>query len=116
MDTLRGSRNALRTLAPTVERISGTNRYATAVAVSAQVAPGVPVVYLASGTGFPDALSGAARAGSLGAPLLLTRPTDLPAVVRAELLRLRPDRVVVLGGEGAVSPQVETALHKLVYP
>ncbi|GGK71818.1 cell wall-binding repeat-containing protein [Ornithinimicrobium pekingense] len=106
----------LKALAPTVQRISGANRYATAVAVSAQVAPGVPVVYLASGTGFADALSGAARAGSLGAPLLLTRPTDVPSVVRAELLRLRPDRIVVLGGENAVTPQVETALHELVYP
>ncbi len=86
----------------TLERLAGADRFATAAAISAAVfAPGVPVVYLASGADFPDALSGAAAAR--GAPLLLTTTTGLPAATALELARLRPGRIVVLGGTGAVS-------------
>ncbi|MUN07081.1 hypothetical protein GLX25_08110, partial [Agromyces luteolus] len=46
-------------------RISGADRYATSAAISAKsFEPGVPVVYIANGTNFPDALSGAPVAGA----------------------------------------------------
>ena len=83
--------------AATVTRLAGADRYATSVAISRLQDPGVPVVYVAAGTNFPDGLSGAAAAGELGGPLLLTLPGGLPASVAAELARLKPRRVVVLG-------------------
>ena len=92
---------------PTVQREAGGDRYATSAQISATTfAPGVGAVYIASGATFPDALAGAAAAGGDGAPVLLTAPGGLPAVISAEISRLRPARVVVLGGEGAVSPVV----------
>jgi putative cell wall-binding protein len=87
-----------------VTRLSGPNRYATSVAISAaSFAPGVPVVYVAVGTGFADALSVAPVGGMDSTPVLLTQTGSLPGVVAAELDRLDPDRIVVVGGPGAVS-------------
>ena len=95
-----------------VLRVAGVDRYDTAAKLSAGVfAPGVPVVYVATGTHFADALSGAAVAGAEGGPLLLVRPGDVPATTAAELDRLNPAKIVVLGGTAAISSSVESALH-----
>ncbi len=90
-----------------VSRAAGGDRYATAAAVSQQFFPApVPVAYVATGTNFPDALAAGPAAGALGGPVLLTRPTALPGATIAELQRLQPGRIVVLGGAGAVSAAV----------
>lgn len=94
-----------------VDRLYGANRYATAAAISADVAPGVDTVYIASGQDFPDALTGAAAAGTNDAPVLLTRANKLPNVTAAELDRLNPTNIVVLGGAGAVSGAVVDSLE-----
>ena len=97
-----------------VERLSGTDRYRTAARVSAHFfAPGVPVAYVASGANHPDALSAGPAAESRGAPVLFTRPGSLPAASAAELSRLRPGRIIVVGGTGAVSGNVITELEAL---
>lgn len=97
-----------------VERIGGPNRYATAAAASADAfEPGVDVVYVATGTGFADALTGSALAGAQGAPVLLVKPEAVPAVTAAELGRLDPAAVVVLGGSAAVSDEVLTQVGEL---
>ncbi|QDO89269.1 S8 family serine peptidase [Ornithinimicrobium ciconiae] len=91
---------------PDVQRLSGADRYATAVAVSSHYEPGLDTVFLATGTDFPDALTGAAAAGSQDSPVLLTRSDRLVNVTADELRRLQPDRVVVLGGTMAISNTV----------
>ena len=104
---------ALRPYATTgdIQRLAGANRYATAAAVSSHVfGVNVPVAYVATGRNFPDALAGVAAAGSQGGPILLTQPNALPAETAAELSRLRPARIVVLGGSGVVSDGVLAAL------
>jgi putative cell wall-binding protein len=96
-----------------VDRLAGADRYATAAAISEWNYPlDVPLVYIATGSSFPDALSGAAAAGHTGAPLLLVPGSgaNVPAVVATELGYLDPDRIVVLGGTGAVSPAIATKL------
>lgn len=96
---------------PTVARLSGDNRYATSAAISRDgFAPGVPVVYVASGQNFPDALSAAPAAAYLGGPLLLTEPGGLPSVVATEIRRLAPARIVVVGGTASVASAVESQL------
>ena len=92
-------------------RLAGSNRYATAAAVSrATVATNAPIAYVATGLTFPDALAAGAAAGVQGGPILLTARTSLPKETRDELTRLRPQRIVVLGGTSAVSDSVATAL------
>ncbi|MGV9192992.1 cell wall-binding repeat-containing protein [Microbacterium sp. MC2] len=94
-----------------VTRLAGADRYETSAAVSAVTfAQGAPVAFIASGELFPDALSGSAAAAAQAGPVLLTTPTALPGAITDELGRLQPQRIVVLGGEGAVSPQVHSAL------
>ncbi len=99
-----------------VTRVSGTDRYATAAAVSAAVfKAGVPVVYVADGLSFPDGVAAAAAAAHAHGPLLLTRPDALSPATMAELQRLKPARIVVVGGTGAVSPAVATALASFTH-
>ncbi|WP_082486956.1 cell wall-binding repeat-containing protein [Leifsonia sp. Root112D2] len=99
--------------APSVQRLSGADRYATAVSISRQYPAGVPVVYIATGANFPDALSAAPAAALQGGPLLLTAPTKLPDTVITEIKRLSPQKIIVVGGTGAVSASVYSQLSKL---
>lgn len=94
-------------------RLSGADRYATSAAVSAQYSPGVAVAYIASGANYPDALSAAPAAARHGGPLLLTSPSSVPASIVAELKRLKPKRIVVVGGTGAVSSRAYSTLAGL---
>jgi putative cell wall-binding protein len=110
--TVQAQLDALTTGTPT--RLAGYDRYVTSVAISAsQFQPGVPVAYIASGLNFPDALSGAPLAGIAGGPVLLTAPDALPDVVAAELQRLQPERIVILGGTAVINPSVQTQLEQL---
>lgn len=94
-----------------VVRLSGADRYETAAAVSKEVWPSrSSTVFLASGATFADALGGGAAAAHRGAPLLLTHPNGLSAATKAELRRLAPSRVYVLGGNVAVSGGVVTSV------
>ena len=92
---------------PAVDRFAGDDRYETAVEISQEFFAGVGRVYLATGTNYPDALSAAAAGGYLGAPVLLTTPDQVPAIVMAELNRLAPDEIVIVGSAAAVSVAVE---------
>ena len=97
------------------ERLAGADRFGTAVAVSKSGFPnGAPVVYLASGTNFPDALAAGPIAAHDGGPLLLTRPDALPGAIAAEIARLDPARIVIVGGTGAVTAGVQKSIAKLV--
>ncbi|RXZ46698.1 hypothetical protein ESP57_17675 [Agromyces fucosus] len=98
---------------PGVHRLAGADRFSTSVAISQRFASNVPVVYVATGADFPDALSAAAPAAHLGGPLLLTHSDSLPAVVRDEVVRLAPDRIVVVGGEAVIGAGVYDELAML---
>lgn len=98
---------------PTVQRISGVDRYSTAVAISNEYPSGVPVVYIATGSNYPDALSAAPAAASQGGPLLLTDPSALPSSVHTELVRLAPALIVVVGGTSAIADSVYQELSTL---
>lgn len=94
------------------ERISGGDRYETAARVSAsRFAAPAPVAYVVTGTKFPDALAAGVAAGVERGPVLLTAPTSLPPATSAELDRLRPARIVVVGGPGSVSDAVVAQLR-----
>jgi putative cell wall-binding protein len=104
-ETVRGSYQL--TKRPSVERLSGPDRYSGAVAISKRAFPGTaPVVFLATGTGYPDALSAAPAAVVEGGPLLLTQPDALPEATATELRRLQPGRIVVVGGPASVSDRL----------
>lgn len=99
---------------PKVSRISGPDRYATAVEISKAGFPGTAnVVYLATGENYPDALAAAPAATVGGGPLLLTNSGGLPAVVKDEIKRLKPAKIVVVGGTPSISAAVFDEVKKL---
>jgi YVTN family beta-propeller protein len=108
-----------RTVAGSVARVSGSDRFGTAVAVSKTEFPtgGAGAVVLARGDDYPDALVGAPLAAAKNAPLLLTTGAQLPATIKAEIQRvLAPGKTVyVLGGTGAVPASIATELTGLGY-
>jgi putative cell wall-binding protein len=101
-----------------VTRLSGSGRFATAAAISAATyRPGVPVAYVAYAYNFPDALAGAAAAGTIQGPVLLVNTTGtINASTAAELTRLKPHRIVVLGSAGVISASVATQLAAYAVP
>jgi putative cell wall-binding protein len=107
--------NALNAYATTgvVKRLGGADRYGTAVAISEEFGQMQGTMYVAAGMSFPDALAGAGAAGTAHAPLLLVPKDSLPDTVRQEILRLLTTKIVLLGGTGVVSAQVEAELNQL---
>lgn len=99
----------------TQTRIAGIDRFDTSVQLSQRAYPGgASTVYVAVGTSFPDGLAAAPAAAQVNAPLLLVRPTSVPGNVLAELVRLNPTSIVVVGGPGAVSASVASTLAAAV--
>lgn len=95
-------------------RLAGGDRYQTAAMVAERGYPrGAATVYVASGVGFPDALSAGAAAAHERAPLLLTAAETLPASTRSALQRLAPTQIVLVGGEPSISAMVEAALAEI---
>lgn len=98
----------------TVQRAAGVDRYETAASLSAGAfAPGVPVAYVATGLNFPDALAAGAAGAHFGGPVLLTRGDTLQPATAAELTRLKPQRIVVVGGPDVVSSAAQQQLRSL---
>lgn len=105
--------STLAAIAPT-QRIGGSDRYSTAANVSTSTFPTASTVYIASGLGFADALSGGPAAAKDGAPMLLTATTSLPSATRTELARLKPTTIKILGGTGAISTRVQDQIRTAV--
>jgi YVTN family beta-propeller protein len=101
-------------VADPVIRLTGTNRYGTGVKISKEGFPGgSDVVYVSTGLTFPDALAAGPAAALLNGPVLLTDPTTMPADVRAEIVRLDPERIVVVGGPDRVSNAILADLNTI---
>ena len=92
-----------------VNRVAGSNRFATAVAVAERFLPVPERLYVATGSDFPDALTGGAVAGWRGGPILLTAADRIPDEL-ASYLEGRNETIELLGGTAAISEAVATAL------
>ncbi len=114
---LRTAAASMPVAAENVVRLSGPDRYSTAVAISQDTYPtgGAPVVFVASGENYPDGLSAGPAAGLAGGPVLLVPRDRIPDVTLTEIGRLRPGRIVIVGGAGVVSPAVEEHLKALAH-
>lgn len=106
----------------TVDRIAGSTRYDTARAI-AQSVPEEQIgsldssigrtALLASGERFPDALTGGPLAYQSAFPMLLTSRTVLAEGAKTAIQNLGIEQVVILGGPGAISAEVETQVEAL---
>lgn len=94
-------------------RLSGENRYETAIAVSKQGWESADTVVIARGDQYADALTAAPLADQNEAPILLTRSGALASGVAEEIARLGATNAIVLGGTKAVSADVVEQLEGL---
>jgi peptidoglycan hydrolase-like amidase len=97
----------------TVRRAAGQHRVGTAATVASQYWDEASDIVLATSITFPDALSAGALAARLGAPILLTRGSTLEDEARAQLERLQPERVHLMGGTAALSSEVGEQVEAL---
>lgn len=98
----------LRGLVPAgqVTRYDGPDRFVVAEKLNAAYFPNADSAYLASGTAFPDALTGGVVAAAAGSPLYLARGDCVPGRVLDQFDRSGVTRVTLLGGEAALSSSV----------
>ncbi len=85
-----------------VERVYGESRYDTAVAVAEKLHSGATTALVASGEKFPDSLVGAVVGIKYNAPILLTKSNAISKETQGAMKAIRPNRILVLGGELAV--------------
>lgn len=99
-------------IAVEIDRISGSDRIETAVEVSKKGWPdGSDTVLLSRANEFPDALAGTPLAYQENAPILLTQSKKLSDATKKEIQRLNASNVIILGGRGAVSNDVQSYLE-----
>ena len=93
-----------------IDRISGSNRYETAIEISKIGWNKAKTVILARGDDYADALAGVPLAYQLDAPILLTPNDRLLESTEKEIKRLGAENIIILGGNVAISDQVEQQL------
>lgn len=109
-----GTQSQLSYWSNSVIRYGGVDRFDTAKKIALAFAfKGTPIVFVATGLNFPDALAGAAPAGMLGGKILLVTQTQIPRPTVDAINSLRPASDVVLGGTGVISDGVKNALATL---
>ena len=96
-----------------IERIAGPSRYETAAAVAATTDADKTLVLAATGASFPDALAGVPAAAQLNAALVLVDGTSIPPATTKLLNTWQPVTVMVLGGFGAITADIERGLGRL---
>jgi putative cell wall-binding protein len=114
----------LRDLGAEPVRVAGSGREQTAVAASAlvqQLRSLLPfatrdIAFVAFGRNWPDAVGAGQMAAHYGIPVLVTNADDLHPDTRAELRRLAPAQVIVLGGPAAVGEVVVQQIRELGLP
>ena len=105
------------TVAPVVVtpvRVAGGSRVLTAIEVAKRAYPnGAPAVIVARSDAYADALAAAPLASKLGAPVLLTRPSELESAVADQIKALGATSAWLVGGPAAITPAVEDGLRAI---
>ncbi|MBS4178100.1 SpoIID/LytB domain-containing protein [Lederbergia citrea] len=94
-------------------RLAGVNRFEVAVNVSKEGWSSADTVVLANWEAFGDALAATPLAYQKNAPILLTKPANLQAATKAEIQRLKPTNIIIVGGTISVSAKIEKELTSL---
>jgi putative cell wall-binding protein len=104
----------LRALGIDVRRIAGPSRVETAARVAETMGGGRDRVFVAWQGGFADALSAAAPAGMLDAPIVLSATNSLPEASAAALRASGAREVVLVGGTRVLGPDVEEQVRAVL--
>ena len=98
------------------ERLSGTNRFGTAAAVSSRYTGDSADRYIVivNGLNSPYARAAGPLASRTSAPILMVTQNSIPPETRAELERLDPLTITIVGGTGVVSSAVQSQPEQFV--
>jgi len=95
----------------TVRRSAGGDRYETAALIANTYFTGAKGIFVATGTNFPDALTGSVMAAKNHAPILLVQADVTPDKAAIAFVKKNaPACVTVLGGVGAVPDNIVDSL------
>ncbi|WP_377887467.1 cell wall-binding repeat-containing protein [Alkalihalobacillus sp. R86527] len=108
------SENVFKNELPEPTRLSGNDRYATSVAIANEFQNDKNFAVVATGEGFADALTGSLLAANFTNPLLLTPKDKLDPSVATYFKNHETRYYTILGGEGAVSEDVEMDIWNLL--
>ncbi|MGE4272447.1 MAG: cell wall-binding repeat-containing protein [Desulfitobacterium sp.] len=111
--TLSGPSGSGSNLPISDERISGADRYKTAVEIAKVGWNTSYYAIIASGENFPDALCAAPLAKRYNAPILLTAKNSLSTETKKQLLALNVKNAVIIGGTGVVTENVANTIKNL---
>lgn len=97
----------IKKLGYTTERLSGKDRFETSSKILSKMTinKGTPV-FIVSSAGFVDSLSVSNLSAIKGYPLIMTKNDKLSADLKAQLNKIQPSKVYVIGSEGLVSQNV----------
>ena len=108
--TIYGMLKAMKTA-----RYEGKDRYGTSIDVINKLFDGyAPVLAVATGTNYPDALVGAALAGKSGGTILLVDGSGTSLTDDQKTIIGNAGDVWILGGDGAVSDTMRTAIDNIL--
>lgn len=93
-----------------VKRISGSDRYKTALEISKNTFEQADMAIIAYSHNFPDAMFGGKLAVRYNMPILLSQKDKISDEVMNELDRLKVKKVYILGGQSAISLKAERQL------
>lgn len=88
-------------------RISGDNRFITAVELSKQYYPeGAKAVFITAGHAYTDALVMSPLTNEDDGPVLLSEKDNIASEVLTEIKRLNPEKIFIIGGENTIGQRV----------
>ncbi|OBR92074.1 N-acetylmuramoyl-L-alanine amidase LytC precursor [Clostridium ragsdalei P11] len=91
-----------------IQRLGGKDRYETNAKINDMLAvkEGTPVI-IVSGESYPDAISVSSAAAANQYPVLLVKKDEISDYVRKKISDIKPDKIYIIGLQGAVSDTVE---------
>ncbi|WPC44509.1 alpha/beta fold hydrolase [Clostridium sp. JS66] len=104
-----GVEDKLKQISKDVVRIQGKDRYETSMNICKYFDENLDNVVIASGEAFPDALSGTALSAKFKAPIVITDGNNINTV-KEYIENRKFKKIIILGGEGVVSKNVESVL------
>lgn len=98
---------------PSITRLAGADRYATAQAIAKHGWTQSDYAILAYGGNFPDALSAVVLAKKYNAPILLTSGSSLQDITKQTLIDLQVKSVFMIGGTVVMPTSIEAELQAM---
>lgn len=111
--TLVNAETTLPTKQVAAQRLSGADRYSTAVAIAKKGWTTADTVVLVSGEDFADGICAGPLAKKYGAPILLTSSRVITDETLSEISSLKATKIILIGGKGAISDSVNVQLKSI---